>query len=65
MRNIRISDETMKRAAATKELALSFKEKLELAKLLDGLRVSAIEIEGIEKSKADMLRIKSIASIVG
>ena len=64
MRNIRISDETMKRAAATKELALSFKEKLELAKLLDGLRVSAIEIEGIEKSKADMLRIKSIASIV-
>lgn len=64
MRDIRISDETMKRAAATKELALSFKEKLELAKLLDGLKVSVIEIEGIEKSKADMLRIKSVASIV-
>lgn len=64
MRDIRISDETMKRAAATKELALSFKEKLELAKLLDSLKVSVVEIEGIEKSKADMLRIKSIASIV-
>lgn len=63
MRDIRISDETMKRAAESKELSLSFKEKLELAKLLDGLKVSVIEIEGIEKPQADMLRIKSIASI--
>lgn len=64
MREIRISDETMKRAAATKELTLTFKEKLELAKLLDGLHVSVIEIEGVEKPKADTLRIKSIASLV-
>ncbi|WP_165253049.1 alpha-isopropylmalate synthase regulatory domain-containing protein [Adlercreutzia sp. ZJ304] len=64
MRQIRISDETMKRSGATKELALTFKEKLELAKLLDGLGVDIIEIEGIEKPKADALRIKSIASIV-
>lgn len=63
MRDIRISDETMKQAAASKELSLSFKEKLELAKLLDGLKVSVIEIEGIERPQADMLRIKSIASI--
>ncbi len=63
MRDIRISDETMKRASESKELSLSFKEKLELAKLLDGLKVSVIEIEGIEKPQADMLRIKSIASI--
>lgn len=63
MRDIRISDETMKRAAATKELTLSFKEKLELAKLLNGLRISVIEIEGIEKPQVDSLRIKSIASI--
>ncbi len=64
MRDIRISDETMKQAAAAKGLALSFKEKLELAKLLDSLKVSVVEIEGIESSQADMLRIKSIASIV-
>ncbi len=64
MRNILISDETMKRATSMKELTLSFKEKLELAKLLDSLNVSVIEIEGIEKAKADTLRIKSIASIV-
>ena len=64
MREIRISDETLKKAAASKELALSFKEKLELAKLLDNLGVSVIEVEGIEKPKADALRIKSIASLV-
>lgn len=64
MREIRISDETMKKAAASRELSLTFKEKLELAKLLDNLGVSAIEVEGIEKPKADALRIKSIASLV-
>ncbi len=64
MKEIRISDETMKRAAAGLELPLSFKEKLELAKLLDNLGVSVISIEGIEKPKVDALRIKSIASLV-
>lgn len=64
MKNILISDETMKRAIATKDITLSFKEQLELAKLLDSLNVAVVEIEGIEKSKADILRIKSIASIV-
>lgn len=67
MRPIGISDETMKRAASlggSAALSLTFKEKLELAKLLDNLGVSVIEIEGIEKAKADALRIKSIASIV-
>lgn len=67
MRPIRISDETMKRAASqggAATLSLTFKEKLEIAKLLDNLGVSVIEIEGIEKPKADVLRIKSIASLV-
>ena len=54
----------MRRAAKFKTLTLSFKEKLELAKLLDRLGASVIEIEGIESAKADALRIKSIASIV-
>ena len=64
MREIRVSDATMKRAAQTKALTLSFKEKLELAKLLERLSVSVIEVEGIEKAKVDSLRIKSIASLV-
>ncbi len=64
MREIQISDETMKRACADKALALTFKEKLELAKLVNGLGVAALEIEGITRPKADALRIKSIAQVV-
>ena len=64
MKEVRICDVTMKCAAESKQLSLTFKEKLEMAKLLDSLEVSAIEIEGIERPKADALRIKSIASAV-
>ena len=64
MREIRISDVTMRRAAGLKDLTLSFKEKLEMAKLLDHLGVSAIEVEGVQNPKADCLRIKSLASLV-
>ena len=62
MNRIRISDVTMKQTG--REISLSFKEKIELAKLLDKLDVSVIELEGIRSSKIDSLRIKSIASAV-
>ena len=62
MRTIRISDMTMKQAG--QEISLSFREKIELAKLLDKLDVSVIELEGIQNAKIDALRIKSIASAV-
>ena len=62
MKNIRISDVTMKQRAG--ETRLSFKEKIELAKLLDKLGVSVIELEGIQSPKIDGLRIKSIAMAV-
>ena len=62
MNQVRISDVTMKQGG--KEFSLSFKEKIELAKLLDKLDVSVIELEGIRSSKIDSLRIKSIASAV-
>ena len=64
MREIRISDVTMRRAIGMKEMSLSFKEKLEIAKILDHLGVYAIEVEGIENAKDDSLRIKSLASLV-
>ena len=60
MNCIRISDITMKQPG----LSLSFKEKLELSKLLDKLGVSIIELEAIENVKIDSLLIKSIASAV-
>ena len=62
MKTIRISDMTMKQAQ--RDISLSFKEKIELAKLLDKLDVSVIELEGIHSSKIDSLRIKSIATSV-
>ena len=64
MREIRISDATMKQTVKGQETGLSFKEKIELAKLLDKLGVNIIEIEGISRTKVDSLRIKSIASAV-
>lgn len=63
MNNIRVCDVTMKQFAASKAFSLSFKEKLETAKLLDRLGASVIEIEGITREKADSLLIKSIASL--
>ena len=62
MNTIRISDVTMKQG--TQDISLSFKEKIELSKLLDKLDVSVIELEGIQSPKIDALRIKSIAMAV-
>ncbi len=62
MRQLRISDVTMKQAG--KEFSLSFKEKIELSKLLDRLGVSVIELEGISNPKIDSLLIKSVATAV-
>ena len=62
MRTIRISDITMKQSA--EGFALSFKEKIELAKLLDKLGTSVIELEGIHNARIDALRVKSITAAV-
>ena len=59
---IQISDITMKQTH--EDLSLSFKEKIELATLLDKLGVSVVELEGVGNSKIDDLRIKSIAAAV-
>lgn len=57
-----ISDTTMKQAA--EGFSLSFREKIELAKLLDKLGTSVIEVEGLHGTRTDALRIKSIAAAV-
>ncbi len=64
MKEVRISDITMKQGGKSRALSLTFKEKLEMAKLLDRLGVDVIEAEGIEQTKIDSLRIKSIASSI-
>ena len=62
MNQIKISDVTMKQTA--EGFSLSFKEKIELSKLLDKLGVDLIELEGIQNPRIDSLRIKSIAAAV-
>ena len=62
MNEVRISDVTMKQVG--RGFSLSFKEKLELSKLLDKLGTAVIEAEGIQQVKIDSLRIKSIATAV-
>ena len=57
-----ISDVTMKQTA--ENFALSFKEKIELAKLLDKLGLNVIELEGIRHLRTDSLLIKSIGAAV-
>ncbi|MBQ5749377.1 MAG: hypothetical protein IIV87_04390, partial [Oscillospiraceae bacterium] len=64
MHTITISDITMKQAAQSAEFSLSFKEKLEIPKLLDKLGADVIELEGIKQPKVDALRIKSTAMSV-
>lgn len=64
MQNIYLSDITLKRTDASSDFSLSFREKIELAKLLDRLNVSAIELSPIRSRKIDSLLIKSVASAV-
>ncbi len=64
MRHISISDITMKHAASGSSFSLSFREKIELAKLLDKLELSVIETAPIMDLKTDSLLVKSLASAV-
>jgi len=65
MNDIRISDATIRRFGREDGAALSFREKIELAKLLDRLEVSAVELDRIRTPRADALLIKSVAAAVG
>ena len=62
MRQIQLSDVTMRQSG--KRFNLSFREKIELAKLLDSLGVSVIELEGVGESRTDALRVKSVVQAV-
>lgn len=61
---VRINDASMRQITKSGANKLSFKNKLELAKLLDRLGVSVIELDAVNEIKADSLLIKSIATAV-
>ena len=62
MKKLVISDMTLKQAAGA--FTLSFKEKMEIAKLLDRLNISVIELPAPTGAKADEVLIKTICSCV-
>lgn len=64
MKTISVMDVTLKQAGYGDTLSLSFREKIELAKLLDKLGVNVIELHPIAQEKIDSLLIKSIAGAV-
>jgi len=59
MKNIRITDMTLCR-----NKALSFKERIEIARLLERLNVDSIEMPEIDNVKSDTLLVRTIASFI-
>lgn len=64
MNTIKVCDSTVRKLSTGKDVSLSFKEKLEVAKLLDKLCVDVIELDEIRNSKVDSLLIKSVVTAV-
>lgn len=64
MRKIRISDITLRECSASSEYSLSFREKIEIAKLMDKLHCDIIEMPEIKNLSTDVLLIKTVASLM-
>ncbi|MBQ6165178.1 MAG: hypothetical protein IJK23_11950 [Clostridia bacterium] len=64
MKQIRLIDTTLSKAAELRKSAMSFKEKLETALAADRLRVDAIELPAVSGGKADLLFNKTVAGSV-
>lgn len=62
MEKLLVSDRSLKEMHEKK--TLSFKEKIELARLIDRLQVDCIELPAMDQGKADSLLVKSIGSAV-
>ena len=64
MKKITIADATLREGSRRGELALSFKEKLEIAKLLDNLNVDVIEAAPVVDEKIDTLVLRTISPLL-
>lgn len=62
MKKICITDMTLRRAAENR--LLGFKERIELAKLLDKLNISALELPVLSGNKADSIFVKTLCSVI-
>ncbi|MBQ0084584.1 MAG: hypothetical protein KBS52_07500 [Clostridiales bacterium] len=64
MKEIHISDITVEACAQSSNSSLTFREKIEVAKLLDRIGISVFELGKVSGEMADNLLIKSVASSV-
>ncbi len=62
MKKICITDMTLRQAAESR--LLGFKERIELAKILDKLNISALELPALSGSKADSIFVKTLCSVI-
>ncbi len=64
MRNIIISDRTIIQKQCSKDTALSFKEKVQIARLLESAGVGVVEFPQIENKKSDTLLLKTVCAFL-
>ncbi|MBE7090048.1 MAG: hypothetical protein E7362_04515 [Clostridiales bacterium] len=64
MKNIFVSDVSLRELGGASALSLSFKEKLEIAKLISELGVDTLELSSVGVEKADEVLVKTISACV-
>ncbi len=64
MRKITIADRTIILKAESKNASLSFKEKVEIARLLESAKVDVVEFPAIENMKTDTLLLKTVCAFL-
>ncbi|MBE6811743.1 MAG: hypothetical protein E7523_02545 [Ruminococcaceae bacterium] len=64
MKRIRIADETLKAASRKRDISLTFREKTEIAKLLEKAGVDYIELPEIYDVKTDTLLVKTVSAVI-
>lgn len=64
MKKVCISDRTLTETNRAVQNPLSFKEKIEIARLLSNLHVDAIELPPLKNVRTDTLFVRTISSFV-
>lgn len=64
MKTVKIADVTLKEGTIAQGTTLSFREKIEVAKLLDKIKIDVIEMPKVENEAADTLLLKTVASLL-
>lgn len=64
MNKIRISDRTILLKSQGNDATLSFKEKVEIARLLESANVDVVEFPAIENEKTDTLLLKTVCAFL-